>query len=131
MEFITKSFLDYSIAQLKYDNEASKKWFGREMPGIALVHTVPFFADIAEEFLKLLKAEGVEFIPLTEVAADPIYEKAASFVSSDFLVYHQKLAAAQDNPIPQYAKIISTIGTLVSLHPRSAPQQFTCMASDS
>jgi peptidoglycan/xylan/chitin deacetylase (PgdA/CDA1 family) len=63
MEFIKKSFLDYSIAQLKYDNEASKKWFGREIPGIALVHTVPLFSDIAEAFLKLLNVgfEGTLF----------------------------------------------------------------------
>lgn len=103
MEVIKKSFLEYSIAQLKHDNEEAKKWFGREILGIVLVHTVPLFADIAGEFLELLEGEGVEFIPLTEAAADPIYEQAASVVSSEFLVYQQKLAAARGSIIPRFA----------------------------
>ncbi|TIU34830.1 MAG: hypothetical protein E5W38_04300 [Mesorhizobium sp.] len=82
------------MAQLLYDQASLVKWFGREVPGIALGHTLPFFAEIADTVLARLVAAGVTIIPLEKVVADPAYDEVGSTASSKFLVLQQKLAKA-------------------------------------
>jgi peptidoglycan-N-acetylglucosamine deacetylase len=48
--FCKQTFLEYSIAQLRYDCAFADEWFHHDVLGITLGHTVPFFADIAGEF---------------------------------------------------------------------------------
>ncbi len=100
IQFLKQSFLDFSVAQLRYDTESAAKWFGRDIKGITLGHNVPFFADIADAFFATLKRGGLEFIPLEEAVADPLYSRAASVVSDKFLSYHQKLADFEGKPMP-------------------------------
>ena len=64
---------------------------GREVVAIGLAHNVAFFGEVAEAFFKRLVAEGVEFVPLEEAAADPAYARSGSFVSDQFLVYPVKV----------------------------------------
>jgi hypothetical protein len=113
IDFLKRTFLEFSLAQLKYDHEEATKWFGREISGVILAHNVPFFAEVAEDFFGRLRSEGVEFIPLTEAAADPVYQGAASLVSTRFLVYHQKLADARGKAIPQIAPGFETTYTRI------------------
>lgn len=100
IEFLRQSFLDFSIAQIRYDTECAKKWFGAEFRGITLGHFIPFFADVADDLFARLLEEGVQFIPLEEATSDPIYEDVCSVVSDEFLVYHQKLAHSRGEPMP-------------------------------
>ncbi|TIV54039.1 MAG: hypothetical protein E5V88_06735 [Mesorhizobium sp.] len=88
------------MAQLLYDQASLVKWFGREVPGIALGHTLPFFAEIADIVLARLVAAGVTIIPLEKVVADPAYDEVGSTASSKFLVLQQKLADAAGTRIP-------------------------------
>jgi hypothetical protein len=94
------------VAQLRYDYDATVKWFGRDVPMIALGHTPPFFAKVAHALFKRLVAEGVEFISLEEATSDPAYEQVGKVVSGKFLVYQQKLADAAGRPIPAIAPAI-------------------------
>jgi len=103
IEFLKDSFLDFSVAQLKYDQSEAAKWFGHEVLGIIIVHNVPFFVEVVDDLLLRLITEGVEFIPLEEAMVDPIYDYAASVVSgSEYaLVIHQKLADVNGKSIPR------------------------------
>jgi len=98
--FLRQSFLDFCIGQVRYDTECARKWFGTDSFGIALGHFIPFFADFCDDLLARLKQEGVEFIPLEEATADPVYGAVCSVVSDEFLVYHQKLAHVRGQPMP-------------------------------
>lgn len=98
--FLRQSFLDFCVAQIRYDMECAKKWFGADFLGITLGHFIPFFAEIADDLFARLSEEGVEFIPLEEASADPVYDEVCSVVSDEFLVYHQKLAHVRGEPMP-------------------------------
>jgi hypothetical protein len=98
--FLRESFLDFCVAQIRYDTECAKNWFGSDFLGIALGHFIPFFADFADDLFARLLEEGVQFISLEEATSDPVYDDVCSVVSEEFLVYHQKLAHARGNPMP-------------------------------
>jgi len=98
--FLRQSFLDFCVAQLRYDRECAKNWFGADFLGITLGHFIPFFAEIADDLFARLIEEGVQFIPLEEATSDPIYGEVCSVVSEEFLVYHQKLAQYRGEPMP-------------------------------
>jgi peptidoglycan-N-acetylglucosamine deacetylase len=100
IELLKHSFLDFSAGQLRYDFQSMRAWFGRDVPGVVLGHSVAFFADVVDSFLGRLKDEGLEFISLQEASSDSVYTTVAGFVSDKFLVYHQKLAQAEGRPIP-------------------------------
>ncbi len=104
IEWLKKSFLEFSIAQLRYDMETAADWFGSDVPGIVLGHNVPFFAEVASDLLSTLKNQGLEFIDLDLAASNPVYDLAASVVTEKFLTYHQKLAFVAGKP---YQKIAS------------------------
>lgn len=103
IQFLKRSFFDFSVAQLRYDMTTASEWFGREIKGITLGHNVPFFAEIASDFFTRLKDEGLEFISLEEAAVDPVYDHAASAVTDKFLNYQQKLAYVEGSPMPKIA----------------------------
>lgn len=100
MRWLEREFLEASLAQLLYDQASLVRWFGREVPAIALGHTLPFFAEVADALLARFVAAGVTFIPLEEAVADPAYDEVGSIVSSKFLVFQQKLADAAGKPMP-------------------------------
>lgn len=97
------------MAQLRYDHATLARWFGREAPLIALGHTVPFFAEVADRLFERLVAEGVEFIPLEEAVADPVYEQVGRVVSDKFLIYQQKLADISGQTLPPIAPEIQDL----------------------
>ena len=103
LEFLKSSFIDFSVAQLKYDQVEAAKWSGHEVLGIIIIHNVPFFSEVVEELLVRLVSEGVMFISLEEAMTDPIYDFAASVVSDSqrALGIHQKLADAEGASIPR------------------------------
>jgi len=101
--FVEERFLDFSVAQLRYDFETAQAWFGVPIILTALGHNVPFFAVMAERYLARLQAEGVEFVPLETALADPAQAAVGSVVSAEFLVLQQKLAAAAGRPMAKIA----------------------------
>ena len=88
---------------MRYDAACARTWFGHDVSGITLGHTLPFFADIADDFFAALIVGGVEFIGLEEALADPAYGAVASVPSAEFLVFQQKLAAAANEPMAMIA----------------------------
>ncbi len=102
-DFLKNSFIDFCVAQLKYDHVEAEKWFGHEVCGIIIVHNLPFFAEVVEELLDRLLVEGAVFVSLEEAMRDPVYDYAASVVSDSdrALVLHQKLADVQGMHIPR------------------------------
>lgn len=102
IEFVRKSFLDFSVAQLRHDMKSAEAWFGEEIIGITLGHNVPFFADIASEYFGRLKEEGVEFVPLEDALSGPAQSAIGTVVSGEFLVLQQKLAAASGQRISKF-----------------------------
>jgi hypothetical protein len=103
MAELERDFVDAVLAQLRYDYDETVKWFGRDVPMIALCHTPPFFAEVAGALFERLVAEGVVFISLDEPASDPAYGQVGKVVSGKFLVYQQKLADAAGHLIPAIA----------------------------
>lgn len=101
MDFVRKSFLDFSVAQLRHDMKSAHEWFGEEIIGITLGHNVPFFADIASDYFGRLKEQGVEFVPLEDALSGPAQSAVGTVVSGEFLVLQQKLAAASGQRIPK------------------------------
>jgi peptidoglycan-N-acetylglucosamine deacetylase len=101
--FVRRSFLDFSLAQLRYDDECAGRWFGRNITGITVGHPLPFFAEMADELLGHLIQNGVKFVSLHQAMTDPSYEQVASVPTREFLVYHQKLARASGAPMPMVA----------------------------
>jgi hypothetical protein len=100
IEFVRKSFLEFSLAQLRYDDACAHQWFGRDVIGITVFHVLPFFADIANELLVHLVENGIEFVGLDEAMRDSAYSEVASVPTAEFLVYQQKLAHAAGKPFP-------------------------------
>lgn len=92
-------FLDFAVAQLKYDARCAESWFGHEVLGVTLGHFIPFFAEVADAFFARLRAEGVEFIPLEEAVEDSANDAVCSVVSDKFLPYQQKLAHDAGRPM--------------------------------
>lgn len=98
--YLKQSFLDFCVAQLRYDWDCAQRWFGRDFLGITLGHFIPFFADIADDLFARLAQEGVEWVSLEEASADPIYREVCSVPSGEFLVFHLKLAQARGESAP-------------------------------
>jgi peptidoglycan-N-acetylglucosamine deacetylase len=115
MARLEHDFVEACVAQLRYDYDTSVEWFGGDVPMIALGHTVPFFAKVADALFERLVAEDVVFISLEEAASDPAYEQVGKVVSGKFLVYQQKLADAAGRPIPAIAPAISEMHEKVLL----------------
>lgn len=103
MEFVRDSFLDFSVAQLRYDMKSAQEWFGEEIIGITLGHNVPFFGDIASEYFARLKEEGADFVPLEDALCGPAQSAVGSVISGEFLVLQQKLAATSGQRIPKFS----------------------------
>ncbi len=103
IDYLRKSFIDFSIAQLRYDMATAAEKFGREVKGILLGHNVPFFAEVADDLFAALKQAGLSFIPFEDAAADAIYDRAASAVCEKFLIYQQKLALIDGGPVARIA----------------------------
>jgi peptidoglycan/xylan/chitin deacetylase (PgdA/CDA1 family) len=101
--FVRQSFLDFSVAQLRHDQDCARAVFGAEVTGIALGHNVPFFADIADAYFARLIDEGVTFVPLDEALDQPCQAAVGSVVSDKFLVLQQKLADASGKPLAKIA----------------------------
>lgn len=100
---LERDFIAACIAQLRYDHTTLAQWFGHEAPVIALGHTVPFFAEVADRLFEQFVAEGVQFIPLEEAVADPAYEQVGRVASDKFLIYQQKLADLSGRSLPSVA----------------------------
>lgn len=109
MQRLERSFADACLAQLRYDHSTLQQWCGREAPLIALGHTLPFFAEVADRLFERLVADGVEFIPLEAAAADPAYEQVGRAVSDKFLIYQQKLADIGGKRLPPVAPEIQDL----------------------
>ncbi len=109
MERLERDFVEATVAQVRYDHETLCGAFGRDVPGIGLGHTVPFFAVVADRLFERLVQEGVTFVSLQEVLSDPAYDQVGKFVSSKFLVYQQKLAAARKAAGPVIAPEIAEL----------------------
>lgn len=111
-------FIDFCIAQLAYDRACCRDYFGREIVGIGLIHTVGFIAEVADRLLARMREEGVEFVPLELALADPAYARVGSIVSDRFLVYQQKLAAAEgkemDAVAPEHAGLMKRVFELAT-----------------
>jgi peptidoglycan-N-acetylglucosamine deacetylase len=102
-EALKDQFVDYCIAQLAYARTCCQGYFDRDIIGVGLIHTVGFIAEVADRLLARMRAEGVEFVPLGEALTDPAYARVASIVSDRFLVYQQKLAAAEGKEMASVA----------------------------
>ena len=109
MEQLERDFIAACIAQLRYDHTTLAQWFGHEAPVIALGHTVPFFAEVADRLFEQFVAEGVQFIPLEEAVADPAYEQVGRVASDKFLIYQQKLADLSGRSLPSVAPEIQHV----------------------
>ena len=113
MTRLQRDFEKAVLAQLRYDHATLAEWAGHDAPVIALGHTVPFFAEVADRVFARLVAEGVEFIALEEALADPVYEHVGSLVTDKFLVYHHKLADAAGRAPPAIAPEIQEMHAAV------------------
>jgi len=100
---LEKVYVDFCAAQLKYDQECCREYFGKEPVGIFLGHYVQFFAQTLDPLLERFLANGVEFVSLETALAEGCYDRVGSVVSSEFQVYQQKLAASEDRPMPRIA----------------------------
>ena len=109
MEQLERDFIAACIAQLRYDHTTLAQWFGHEAPVIALGHTVPFFAEVADRLFEQFVAEGVQFIPLEEAVADPAYEQVGRVAGDKFLIYQQKLADLSGRSLPSVAPEIQHV----------------------
>ena len=103
IDYLKQAFIEYSLAQLRYDAEVSNQLFGYEVKAILLGHNVPFFAEVISDLLAALINAGVTFIPFDEAAADPAYNRAATGVTDKFLIYQQKLALLDGAPVARVA----------------------------
>lgn len=113
MQFLIDSFIDFSIAQLKFDTEEGIKWHGRPFNGVILGHIIPFMAIVADRMFERFLDEGVEFISLEEAINDPINEGAGTFVTDHFLPAWRKSAYSQgqelETIVPEFKDVYARI----------------------
>ncbi len=112
-EGLQEEFIDFCVAQLAYDRTCCQDYFGRDIVGIGLAHNVGFIAEVLDRLLARMCREGIEFVPLEEALADPAYARGGSIVSDRFLVYQQKLAAADGKELPAVAPESANLMTRV------------------
>jgi peptidoglycan/xylan/chitin deacetylase (PgdA/CDA1 family) len=103
LAYLKGAFIDYAIAQLHYDMDQAARLFDAPVKGITLGHNVPFFADVAADLFAALIDAGLEFIPFEEAADEAVYDRAASGICNKFLVYQQKLAFLDGEPLARLA----------------------------
>ena len=97
---LEEDYVQFCIAQLRHDQQCCRDFFGREPVGILLGHNVQFFAVTLDALLTAMSTNGVEFVALEEAISDSLYNRVGSVVSSEFLVYQQKLAASDGRSLP-------------------------------
>jgi len=101
--FLKRTFLEFSIAQARFDAKAGEELCGREIKSILLLHNLPFVAEVIDTMLARFLEEEAQFIPLEEAAADPFYDQAGTFVTDTFRTYLRKLAYERGQKIPAIA----------------------------
>ena len=95
------AYVAFCIAQLRHDQRTCRDFFGREPVGILLGHNVQFFAVTLDRLLTALSENGIVLVALEDALSDDVYDRVGSVVSSEFLVYQQKLAAADGRRLPR------------------------------
>lgn len=111
-------YVEFCVSQIRYDFQCCSDFFDRDVVGILLGHNVPFFSNTLDRLLSALRKDGVEFVALEEALADTVYDRVGSVVSGEFLVYQQKLAAADGQRlpriVPEHEQLIKRVAELAT-----------------
>ena len=73
MDWVAKSYLDYTATQFEFYEQVSHQVVGRPMSHVFLVHANELNADHFAEVVELIRLRGYRFVPLEEALADEAY----------------------------------------------------------
>ncbi|MNL19828.1 hypothetical protein D3C87_1410510 [compost metagenome] len=74
MAWLKESYLKNADEVLLHSDKVAKAVFKREIPHILLLRVGALDAQVMDQMLTNYKKLGVQFIPLSEAAQDPIYD---------------------------------------------------------
>jgi peptidoglycan-N-acetylglucosamine deacetylase len=90
MEKLKKSFLDYSKLNIKYSDDLAKLIWGKSIPHILLMHINAFTTYVLNDYLALLKKEGVSFVDSKKHIFDKFYDEDTTFIHEHGKTYVQQ-----------------------------------------
>ncbi|MBC7427277.1 MAG: polysaccharide deacetylase family protein [Bacteriovorax sp.] len=73
IKWLGKTYQNNAVAKLKEAALMSQKLLKRDIPHILLLHIGAFDAEMLSDLIKNYRAQGVEFISLTEASKDQVY----------------------------------------------------------
>jgi len=88
--------VDAAIRQLRGAEAISRLLFGRNIPQILLVHDCAFESLTLNRTLERFRADGVKFVPLDTVLADPAYRLNPNQGFAIGLTLLEQIAAARN-----------------------------------
>ncbi|UII34258.1 polysaccharide deacetylase family protein [Fulvivirga ulvae] len=97
-EKVAKSYLTYMVEKTRYYESISGKMFERNIPQILLIHDNLLNADYLPKLLDLFKAEGYEFISLTQALKDKAYQSEDKYVGKGGITWLHRWAITQKRP---------------------------------
>lgn len=77
IDWMKKSYLDGSVADLDHAEQVSKLVYGRDIKHVMLLHIGGFDAIMIPDLIKTLQQHGVKLISLQDAESDPAYATSA------------------------------------------------------
>jgi len=79
---IRREFMHHIVAAVKHADRVAHRKVGRSVPQILLLHANTLVEDNLDVLLLELRTHNVEFIPLEDALADPVYSRPDEYIGS-------------------------------------------------
>ena len=95
---IIDKYLDYCVKEVEFSDGYAHELFGRDIPGILLLHANQLNGVALSALLDRLNARGYQFVSLDQALADPAYATAASYYGDKGIGWLQRWALTLGKP---------------------------------
>ncbi|OZC04614.1 hypothetical protein BSZ36_06065 [Rubricoccus marinus] len=95
---IADAYIAYMDTTAAYFEGLSRDLFGREIPGVLLLHANALNADHFNRLMDAFRARGYAFVPLAEVLQDPAYASEDTYTGRAGMSWLQRWAITRDIP---------------------------------
>ncbi|MEM6706803.1 MAG: serine hydrolase [Acidobacteriota bacterium] len=79
---VKEAFLEHIRNAVQHADAVARRKLGRSVPHVLLLHANSLVEDSLDELLLALRSLAVEFVPLEQALADPVYSKSDRYVGA-------------------------------------------------
>ena len=95
---ILPAYLAHLDSSFAYYEELSQRVFQRQIPQILLLHANELNADHLDDVVRMMRARGYRFIPMSTALQDPAYRHPDQYVGTNGISWLQRWALARKIP---------------------------------